>query len=192
MVSLTVTCWIAEAIEWVHLHAIAAYLSCKNRQHSGQQNYKKARIMLIALKIYCTCQVVGYKSVLKFHVLGKRKALASKFPRAQSNWASMGCAGPANSIHGGTTSQLAGHVQWSSKPNAKTRPNATSRLNTFKYVCAQALNTLSSPVSKAPSVLVSPPLGCLLFDKGLLWRTRRTCVRNTDALKCSVDIPWNS
>ncbi len=95
MVSLTVTCWIAEAIEWVHLHAIAAYLSCKNRQHSGQQNYKKARIMLIALKIYCTCQVVGYKSVLKFHVLGKRKPLASKFPRAQSNWASMGCAGPA-------------------------------------------------------------------------------------------------
>lgn len=36
--------------------------------------------MLIALKIYCTCQLVGYKSVLKCHVLGKRKPLASKFP----------------------------------------------------------------------------------------------------------------
>ncbi len=35
-------------------------------------------------------------------------ALASKLPRSQSNWASKGCAGPTNPIHGGSTSQHAG------------------------------------------------------------------------------------
>jgi len=111
MVSVTVTRWTAEAIEWVHLHAIAAYLSCKKRQYSGQQNYKKSQKYANSL-IYDTCQIVGYiRSVLKLHVLGKWKPLASKFPRAQSNWASMRCVGPANPIHGGTTSQLAGHIQ---------------------------------------------------------------------------------
>ena len=69
-------------------------------------SWKRYSLMAVASFSRIMCCATMQKWVRKDHI--KFEVLTSKFPRSQSNWASVGCAGQTSLTDGVPTSQLTG------------------------------------------------------------------------------------
>ena len=79
-----------------------------------------------------------FRNGLKNMTMCSRYCLGLKFPRSQSNWTSMGCAGTPNLIHGGRILQLAGLLlmSWCQIPQDTSRGLVESMPQCIRAVLA--------------------------------------------------------